>query len=74
MTTHTSPETLTGYTTRPVTFTVTHPVTRRALDIRQFPAGTEVVCKEHRSGDSLIAHIPGTAFSQRLYFSAVRPA
>lgn len=72
MTTNTSTEQLTGYTTREATFAVVNPSTREVTDIRRFPAGTEVVCKVR--GDVLRARIPGTCYTQDLYFSAVRPA
>ncbi len=72
MTTNTSTEQLTGYTTREATFAITNTRTREVVEIRRFPAGTEVVCKVR--GDILQARIPGTCFAQDLYFSAVRPA
>ena len=67
-----STDTLTGYTTRPATFSVVNRRTREVEEIRTFPAGTEVTCRER--GGLLVARVTGTLFTQDLYFSAVRPA
>lgn len=65
-------ETLTGQTTRPVTFSHVDHRTKRVVEVRTFPAGTTVYASETRRGLSI--RIPGTLLSQDVDGATVEPA
>jgi len=66
-------ETLTGTTTREVTFRIRDPRTRECIATRRFPAGTEVYVREDRKG-RLQARVCGTRFAQHVLPGTVAPA
>lgn len=72
MTTSESQTTMIGTLRRPVTFGYTDLHTKVRSDFRTFPAGTEVYCRERRSGFEL--RIPGTLLTATPPLSVVEPA
>jgi hypothetical protein len=62
-------ETLTGRTTRQVTFDYTDPRTKRVTSITRRPAGTDVYVTRMRKDGTWDIRIPGTLYTQN-----VRPA
>jgi hypothetical protein len=65
-------DTLTGHTTRAVTFSVVDHATKRVTDTRTYPAGTMVYAAFTRRG--LKVRVPGTLFVQYVAASDVQPA
>ena len=65
-------DTMTGTTTRPVTFSHVDHRTKVSLESRTYPAGTTVYATENRRG-GLTIRIPGTLFEQQVSGSTVEP-
>ena len=64
--------TLTGQTTRPVTLSYkdTDKVSRGS---HRIPTGTEVYISRERKDGTVEIRLPGTLFTQRVYWSTVEP-
>ena len=65
-------DTLTGRTTRPITFSIVG-ADKRVTHIETFPAGTEVYARPRRKGSGLNVRVCGTLFAQIVPASAVEP-
>jgi hypothetical protein len=66
-------DTMTGTTTRPVTFTQVDHRSRKVTATQTFPAGTTVYATENRRG-GLSIRVCGSLFTQEVNGSTVEPA
>jgi hypothetical protein len=65
-------ETLTGRTTREITFDLVHPVTKIVTATERRPAGTEVYARLRKDGTFDI-RVTGTLLTQNVYPASVEP-
>ena len=64
-------ETLTGRTTREITFGHTDPRTKVVTSFARKPAGTEVYVTRQRKDGTWDIRIPGTLYTQNVYLASV---